>query len=449
MGMLAHPIIRVVKAVEIDTPGLRIHAAPAGFPFLLHESKDGVKIVDPPTLFLFAKFFPVRRDPEKIGTHYRLVQNSAEAVANDLKDWWEFLANIGRSWKQADQEDFECYRDAMLSTISPHTGRKYRPTTVKRRMISILQFYQWANKAGLCRGQMSRLANLSHRNRVLRYREVGTFGNISERNEVLPRTSYSQWEHVRVLSIATYQKLANQVGPLPTAASSDDVDCQIRLGVELAINLGLRISEIVGLTVQQIASLGPPDANPLALRYITIDKTKGSKPRRAAFPSWLVAELIHYIANQRCSGLRLQKAYNDGSEAGALLLHDSLARHHCGTPLTAQTLRRKFGEAQIKCGLTRNIAKLDLGTGKQSEVQTTVYRFHDLRHTFAVWLYYAEKLSGNPEPWKTIQSRLGHEYLSTTQNIYLRATSDFEAEVSDVASADLLAGARSVSWAIG
>ena len=439
--MFAHHHTRVVRAVEVDTPELEMHAAPAGFPFLLQESAGGIAIIEPPTLFLFSKFLPIRRDPGKIGNYFAVALNSAIAVANDLKDWWKFLDRSCRAWRDADQEDFECYRDVMLSTISPHTGRKYRPTTVKRRMVSVLQFYQWAQSKRLCLTHIARVPVPNRFARPVQYQAGEATAKKNERNDVLPRTSYSHWEHVRVLSVATYQKVAGHIGALPTDAPSDSMDCQCRLGVELAIQLGLRINEVTGLTVAQIQSLGESAANSLGLRYLRIDRTKGNKPRKIVFPGWLVAELNHYIANQRRSALQQGRALELGYETDALLLNDARARQHCGQPLTDQTLRRKFGIAQFKSGLVRNITKHDPEKGKQSEVEATLFRFHDLRHTYAVWLYYAEKLSGNPEPWKTIQARLGHEYLSTTQDIYLRATAEFEAEVSDAMSADLAAGA--------
>lgn len=46
----------------------------------------------------------------------------------------------------------------------------------------------------------------------------------------------------------------------------------------------------------------------------------------------------------------------------------------------------------------------------------------------------AEKQSGNSEPWKNLQVRLGHASMETTINTYLRVTSEFEARLSDRAA---------------
>jgi len=64
-------------------------------------------------------------------------------------------------------------------------------------------------------------------------------------------------------------------------------------------------------------------------------------------------------------------------------------------------------------------------------VRSPAFSPHCLRHTCAMWTYIAEKRQGNSEPWKVVQARLGHAHLKTTTDTYLRATSEFEALVSD------------------
>ena len=51
------------------------------------------------------------------------------------------------------------------------------------------------------------------------------------------------------------------------------------------------------------------------------------------------------------------------------------------------------------------------------------YRVHDLRHTYAVWTYHIRTSLGDNEPWKWIQSQLGHSTLDTTINTYLKHVS--------------------------
>jgi len=435
--MDANVQIRVARAVEVNASNLKAYAAPRGFPFLLHGSTDRLAILEPPTFFLFEKFYPIHRDQEKIGSHWRFALNSALAVANDLKDWWEFLVLSERSWRAADQHDLTCYRDVMLSTISPHTHRVYEPTTVKRRMMSVLNFYAWAKAKRLCRVQLEREAMSIPAFRRSGRGEPQTAEQRDSRHGVLPRTNNSRWEHVQVLSIKQYRAIADGVGPLPTDARNDEQHCQIRLGVELAINCGLRIDEVVGLTVAQITALVPGDSNPLSLRYLRLSRTKGSKSRRVPIPMWLVLEISHYVRHQRAHALRLRKDAQS-SDCAELLLNDDGARHCCGLPVSAQTLRRKFYSAQLRSG--HHVSRLSQSTGASSDIQSAAFRFHDLRHTCAVWLYYSERKAGNSEPWKRVQSVLGHEFLSTTMDIYLRAAGDFEAEVSDAMAADLRAG---------
>lgn len=61
--------------------------------------------------------------------------------------------------------------------------------------------------------------------------------------------------------------------------------------------------------------------------------------------------------------------------------------------------------------------------------QVPAFSPHCLRHTYTVWSYLAEKQSGNSEPWKNLQVRLGHSSLETTINTYLRVASEFEAQL--------------------
>lgn len=71
-----------------------------------------------------------------------------------------------------------------------------------------------------------------------------------------------------------------------------------------------------------------------------------------------------------------------------------------------------------------NLVKQVINTDPESSnhyiTEVAKHSFHDLRHTFAIWLYRAEANAGNAEPWKTIQIRLGHAQLETTLNTYLK-----------------------------
>jgi integrase/recombinase XerC len=76
------------------------------------------------------------------------------------------------------------------------------------------------------------------------------------------------------------------------------------------------------------------------------------------------------------------------------------------------------------------VPKIDPDSGEAYGLKLAAHSFHDLRHTFACWLYHAERKSGNSEPWKVVQARLGHKYLSTTMDTYLRVVDEYRFEVN-------------------
>lgn len=70
-------------------------------------------------------------------------------------------------------------------------------------------------------------------------------------------------------------------------------------------------------------------------------------------------------------------------------------------------------------GILETVQKEVPLTGKRLLSQVPKHSVHDLRHTYAVLTYHAERANGNAEPWKKIQAQLGHAHLQTTVDIYL------------------------------
>ena len=93
----------------------------------------------------------------------------------------------------------------------------------------------------------------------------------------------------------------------------------------------------------------------------------------------------------------------------------SLAGHVAGQDLRTQ------------CGVA---TKTHVETGALYQSAEAAHTFHDARHTFAAWMYHAERAGGNAEPWKIVQARLGHRQLATTLNTYLRVVDDYRTEVN-------------------
>ena len=76
-------------------------------------------------------------------------------------------------------------------------------------------------------------------------------------------------------------------------------------------------------------------------------------------------------------------------------------------------------EACLTLGLVQIVEKTDPETGKKFMYKRPRHSIHDLRHTYAVLTYHAERANGNAEPWKKIQAQLGHRNLQTTIDTYL------------------------------
>ncbi|GAA0429874.1 hypothetical protein GCM10009094_38110 [Massilia aurea] len=79
-----------------------------------------------------------------------------------------------------------------------------------------------------------------------------------------------------------------------------------------------------------------------------------------------------------------------------------------------------FRNACFELGLVDTVKKKDPMTNEVFLDKVPKHSIHDLRHSYAVLTYHAERLNGNPEPWKKIQAQLGHENLKTTIGTYLR-----------------------------
>jgi integrase len=78
-----------------------------------------------------------------------------------------------------------------------------------------------------------------------------------------------------------------------------------------------------------------------------------------------------------------------------------------------------FSLACRQCGITENVAWINHVTGEKRVKVVPKHSFHDLRHNCAVLTYHAEINSGNPEPWKVVQVKLGHKSVKTTIDTYL------------------------------
>jgi integrase/recombinase XerC len=163
---------------------------------------------------------------------------------------------------------------------------------------------------------------------------------------------------------------------------------------------------------------------------IRLTHTKGLVPRNVLIPAHFARELQNYIKGERAAAVEKGRSYGLAREPKALFVNGADAGRYAGRGVTRWTLWRAFHLAVLEAGLTVEITKVDPTSGMELDGIVAAHCFHDLRHTFACWHYQAESESGNPDPWKSVQSRLGHKYKSTTIDIYLKVVDGYRKNVN-------------------
>lgn len=358
---------------------------PTGFPILLFmESREPVR---PVLRFLWEK--------------YRYRTSTAVSLASDLKDWWAFVSEGGLRWDEAARSDIEYYRDVMSQTVSPKTHRPYRPATIRRRVGSVEIFYEWAIGKGL-------VAPHLHSDTMVPPRTVG------------------KDDCVRAMSGPQVAKVFAALGTLPSEVRKNQQRSRDRLMGEISLNVGLRRAEVAALEASQIRSMHPDESMPNGVCLLVIEKTKGLVKRTIEFPNWLVLELLAYDRTERAAA-----ELASGSSQSALFLNHAEARRCPGLRVSNDTIDHVFHKAILSAGLVTQVVCRNPRDGIQYERAESMFTFHSLRHSFAIWMYYAELAAGIHEPWKRVQALLGHANLITTLEIYLRPCAAFEGQVSD------------------
>lgn len=414
-----------------DGDPLATNALPKAFPFLIDDETH--EIVEPALLFLVDAYLT------KTGFWNR---NTTKRAAYDLLDWWRFLDHHGRAWDLADGGDLDAYRDSMIGQISPRTFEEYKVATIHGRRTLVRRFYGWAQKRGWYLGGLEepregRRVYLSAERDPLVHLHSGR-----RRIEVdggTPRNSARPGEKIRPLiggdrNNASFPRIAKHLGPLPSErGAGDPTPSRDRLAAELSVSTGLRVDEVAKLTIFQILDL-PIDSDPERFTTMHVRKTKRLVERDVNVPNYLIPDLHAYIDGERRESLAVARRYwlkKRSDEPKTLFVNGVDARRNAAKPVTADTLSGAFRRAVIKAGLTEWVAKTDPDTGEVRRALIPRHRYHDLRHTYALWTYHALVEQGTSEPWKIIQSLLGHAHLSTTLDIYLRVVNVEKARTAD------------------
>jgi integrase len=341
------------------------------------------------------------------------------AAADGLKSWFEFLQAMGRDWRDATRQDRLNYRDAYLTSISPRTGQRYEPSTVASRMCVVGQFYDYAHDSGWYDGDLAfrkpngeMEINVPINQDALAH--IRRKGLLTRRDKDLPKARANVVIHA--LPVDALRSLLNFCGPRAAQRNGDGRPARDRLFVDLGWVVGLRVEEIHSLTTLQFLNLHPDSKAPQVAHPLIVTG-KGSKTRQAAIPGWLLEDAIAYINGERAEALRVGKVSSKAASRALFLGGTESSR--AGRPISKRRLQQIVEEACLAIGLTDVVEVIDPETGKRCQKCMQRYSIHDLRHTAAVLIYHAERAAGNPEPWKKVQTQLGHKNLQTTIDTYL------------------------------
>lgn len=427
-------------AIPPDDP-LFPHALPEGFPLLVIDEQS--KIIEPVLLYQLDKL-------KVLGIrNWRKKRNTVMATAFDLRDWFDYLAHVewenpisreietGKPWDLATESDYISWRDTASETIRPKTNRRLADSTIARRQGAVEKFYKAAQRAGWYTGEFVIT-------KIKKGRDSITSHSIPDNNSSHRlydddgiskyRQQVGQTEPVRPFTVHEWSLLKDALGPLPSETDLSGISSRDRLASELSLGTGMRVDEVASLTEFQFHALykawQATDEEDRESGFVTlrITKTKRLKARDVKVPCYIIPELAAYFDGERKTSIEIGRALANvkGTRFKAptsLFVNRTDAGVHAGKPVSAATLSWEFKKSCLRAGLVHYVEKFDIGTEESYREALSKHRYHDLRHTFAVWKYHELLANGDPEPWKEVQILLGHSSLRVTLDTYLAVTS--------------------------
>lgn len=336
-------------------------------------------------------------------------------VAYSLAYWHTYCLATGLDYCRASAGDLVDFKVALANVVSEKTKGPLAAGTIGQRLGAVISYYVAGEREGW---------NLTATDLDFALRPQGTAQNRtkggganvepigSAMRRLIPGEERAETD-IRPLSTDELRTVLYELGP-----SEDQVDkCDLRpqrdrLIAEWLAYVGLRLSEVLGaekkegLSVNQIVELAPDPANPFDHCIVRV-LGKFSKTRNVAVPNWLVLKTLAYIAGERAEAIShldkpSKRLFVAGQRAGAA---------YRGKPISGRRYQKIFEEASMRASQRK--------TDGTRPANVRPHSPHDLRHTYAVMTYFAERELGNPEPWKVIQAQLGHKYLTTTVDTYL------------------------------
>ena len=399
-----------VRLPNTDRPTPSGAVIPTDFYFVVDEQTE--QIIEPIAIFLLQKF----NGPNSYKGGIWAKAASAEAAANDLKNWWSFInAHPGvEDWTQVSDLVLNQYIRSLVKMPSNKTGGFLDPASIRRYCASIESFHAFAG------GRWPQYSFPSmKRARAL----LGSAGGAP---------SHAADEQPRPLSPKNMRKLNAHIGPKPSEASQSE-SSRTRLAWMIAHQTGLRVDEIVNLKATTFADLDISRRAEMSVVTLTVSKTKGLKAREVFFPVWLVGEIKIYIAGERESSRRKGAPLLGADEPQNLLLNRPDApAGNAGKRATAATIEADFARAIKDADLMRAEERL-AGAKDATLVEVAMHTFHDGRHTYAHGVFGGLLKQGmaTDAAWLLLRNRLGHKHTRTTIDPYLRSFSEIPGNTSD------------------
>lgn len=389
-------------------------------PYIVEEPT--MRIVEAPSIFLREDF---------VESSSRASVQTWRSAAYELKYWLEFLRAIDLDWTIATVEDLKTWRDLMIRGISPHTGEVYAPNTIRTRMLTVLAFYRFAGGQGWYSGNLA-----THGQDLTDDRPGASAGRPCKRTRLLPRSKPKR-AAIRPFSVQEWRKFETYLGPLPREREAMDLrSSRNRLIAEISLWGGLRVAETAKLEIHPFLAMTPNPLAPHAHQRLWIEDGKGGKSGWVTIPNYLVEEIVLFIQGERedlLTDLRTPK-----SKRPKALFLSGRESNDPGKPLTKRRYQQIISETCIQAGLCTTREKINPEDGSTFTTTVPNHTFHDLRHTYATWTYWAERNLGNPEPWVKIKTQLRHAYVQTTIDTYIHLVEIFKGMMVPVNIRDML-----------
>lgn len=382
-----------------------------------------MECLEPVTTYLWREYVYERRV---------FVENSQAATSFDLYEFFCWLDESGIPWNSVKKSHLKTYSNAQLNSKSPLTGRIYSNNTVRRRLVSIIQFYLRLKRRGLVETDIAEAEAVGKvpRNRVSLSHI--TSPNKRSQSDLLPAAVSHQPHRMSETQI---REIFKKLGPMPSGRTPE-TSGRPWLASTFSLTTGTRCDEVAHLPMSLVAQALKVRPRP-PMTEILLTHTKGLVPRNIFVPDSVLDQTEIYVAGERAEAIKRGRA-SGRTDHDRLFVNSPLALDRdVGRPVTAHTLWRDFHEAVIEAGYFTAIPADPVARiGAQVDA---FYTYHDNRHTYAINQYLFRKRSGDAEPWKAIQLLLGHKHLATTTDIYLDAVKVAEPELSDMTERAIIA----------